>query len=424
MIYSVTEVNRMAADVLAATPFLNAIEIKGELSGGKRYPSGHFYFTLKDDNAAIRGVMFNTDYNRLEFSPKDGDKLVLKGSVSIYQKSGSYQIIAKSMQLQGLGNLYIQFENLKRDLEKEGYFSQERKKTIPIMPKAIGLATSEAGAVLHDILTVLRRRFPGFKMDFIPVSVQGQGAAQQIAAAIDKFNVEDRVDVVIIGRGGGSIEDLWAFNEKILADAIFRSKIPIISAVGHETDFTISDFTADLRAATPSAAAELVTIEKSKLYDLISQSQDRMVKAMANQLNTARKSLDFYAKRPVLLYPERLLQAQRQKIDEILSRLYREIDFQLGYHKQEHVNLINRLQAGLRTNYDQARQNYQALAAKLEALDPLAILDRGYSYVQDAKGGLIKSVDQLKVGTDVNLYWRDGQASATIKNLEKRKDKC
>ena len=411
----------MAAEVFAATPAFNDIEIKGELSGGKRYPSGHFYFTLKDENAAISGVMFRSAFSRLNFIPENGDKVVLRGNISLYEQSGRYQVIANSMQPMGLGNLYLEYERLKKDLERQGYFSPERKKSIPVMPKIIGLATSEAGAVLHDIITVLRRRFPGFKLDFIPVPVQGQGAAERIAEAIDQFNLQGRVDVIIIGRGGGSIEDLWAFNEKELADAIYRSNIPIISAVGHETDFTIADFTADLRAATPSAAAELVIVEKSKLYDLLEQNREQLRKALQDKLDSARKGLEFYSKRPVLSLPDKLLQGYRQQLDELMNRLLREINFHVSYQKQENFNLESKLNVALRGRLDGARQKQLSLEARLKGLDPLAILDRGYSYVQSQEGTLIKSVDQVQSGAEVHLYWRDGSAKAKIEEIRKGK---
>ncbi len=411
----------MAAEVFAATPAFNDIEIKGELSGGKRYPSGHFYFTLKDENAAISGVMFRSAFSRLNFIPENGDKVVLRGNISLYEQSGRYQVIANSMQPMGLGNLYLEYERLKKDLERQGYFSPERKKSIPVMPKIIGLATSEAGAVLHDIITVLRRRFPGFKLDFIPVPVQGQGAAERIAEAIDQFNLQGRVDVIIIGRGGGSIEDLWAFNEKELADAIYRSNIPIISAVGHETDFTIADFTADLRAATPSAAAELVIVEKSKLYDLLEQNREQLRKALQDKLDSARKGLEFYSKRPVLSLPDKLLQGYRQQLDELMNRLLREINFHVSYQKQENFNLESKLNVALRGKLDGARQKQLSLEARLKGLDPLAILDRGYSYVQSQEGTLIKSVDQVQSGAEVHLYWRDGSAKAKIEEIRKGK---
>lgn len=411
----------MAAEVFAATPAFNDIEIQGELSGGKRYPSGHFYFTLKDENAAISGVMFRSAFSRLNFIPENGDKVVLRGNISLYEQSGRYQVIANSMQPMGLGNLYLEYERLKKDLERQGYFSPERKKSIPVMPKIIGLATSEAGAVLHDIITVLRRRFPGFKLDFIPVPVQGQGAAERIAEAIDQFNLQGRVDVIIIGRGGGSIEDLWAFNEKELADAIYRSNIPIISAVGHETDFTIADFTADLRAATPSAAAELVIVEKSKLYDLLEQNREQLRKALQDKLDSARKGLEFYSKRPVLSLPDKLLQGYRQQLDELMNRLLREINFHVSYQKQENFNLESKLNVALRGKLDGARQKQLSLEARLKGLDPLAILDRGYSYVQSQEGTLIKSVDQAQSGAEVHLYWRDGSAKAKIEEIRKGK---
>lgn len=423
MIYTVSEVNHMAADFLAANPLFNGIQVNGEISGGKLYPSGHYYFTIKDDKATLSGVMFRSAYSALNFQPKNGDKVTLKGNLTIYEKGGRFQVIVQSIQPQGVGDLHKEFELLKKDLAKQGYFSEETKKPLPFLPECIGVATSSAGAVLQDIIHVLRRRFPGFQMHFIPVAVQGQGAAKQIARAIYLFNKMDQVDVIIIGRGGGSIEDLWAFNEKIVADAIHQSHIPVISAVGHETDFSIADFTADLRAPTPSAAAELVLPEKKALYDSIHREEDKLRKALKGQLDDARKSLTYLIDRPIFQQPKRSLDQNRQIIDDLTNSLLREFKHKTHNEKQLLLNLRSSLETSIRRILEIYHQMLVNNQARLKALNPFAVLDRGYTYVTNEDGVVVDSVRKIEKGQLLSLHWSDGHIRTEVKEINNQEKK-
>ncbi len=418
MIYSVSEINHLAARLFLTHPIFSQVEVHGEISGGKLYPSGHFYFTLKDEQAAIQAVMFRSAYQRLNFVPKDGDKVTLKGNISIYEKSGKYQLITQEMKMQGIGDLYAQFELLKNNLQKQGYFSQEHKKKIPVLPKRIGVATSEAGAVIQDILHVLRRRFPGFKMDFISVAVQGENAAGQIADAIKQFNRMHRVDVIIIARGGGSLEDLWAFNERIVADAIFTSQIPIISGVGHETDYTIADFVADLRAPTPSAAAELVLPEKSSLLEQIYAQRMYSLQLLNKQLQQAKTVLKHFKDRSALRNPQRVLQNHAQYLDELKNRMSREMFYQREMSQKILALQQEKLSQMMQQKLRDTKQQLLLKNSQLRALNPFSVLDRGYTYITDENGQIIKSSKDTKPQNTVQLYWKDGTATAEIKTLK------
>lgn len=421
MAYSVSEVNHMAAELFAANPTFNRIEVYGEISGGKLYPSGHYYFTLKDENSTLSCVMFRSAYNRINFTPENGTKVTLTGNATIYEEAGRFQILVQDMNPQGVGDLHRRFELLKAELRKKGYFADQRKKPIPQLPQIIGIATSSAGAVIQDMLHVLRRRFPGFKLHFIPVAVQGETAAGQIAQAINIFNVKNQVDVIVIARGGGSIEDLWAFNEKIVADAIFASEIPVVSAVGHETDFTIADFTADLRAPTPSAAAELIVPEKSSLYQMLEQEQEQLIFIMQKQITDAKRTLTNFLDRPVFTQPKLIIDQKRQMIDEIHNRLFREFKYQTIGQKRVILDLRERLGLHINNILRNRVQEFNNLEAKLNALNPFAILNRGYTYVEDVEGKIIDSAYGVNPDQKMILHWYDGTAEvkATKINLKK-----
>ncbi|HHU53279.1 MAG TPA: exodeoxyribonuclease VII large subunit [Clostridiaceae bacterium] len=393
--YSVSELNRLVAKILDDHPLLANIQVNGEISGGKLYPSGHFYFSLKDENSSVNCVMFRSNYNRIKFIPKNGDKVTVKAKASIYEVAGRFQLLVNSMEPQGIGDLYQQFELLKKELANQGYFSENNKKQLPELPNLIGVVTSSEGAVIKDIINVLRRRFPGFKMHFVPVAVQGFGAAEQIADAIELLNFRNQVDVIIIARGGGSIEDLWAFNEKVVADAIFNSQIPIISAVGHETDYTIADFCADLRAPTPSAAAELVVPEKRMLLENIQFEREKLIKSLQRQLFNAKQTLDYLMERSVFKNPRSLIDQQKKLIVELSGRLEREIKHQTNYHKRQITFLYNNLQA----------------------LNPFSILERGYAYIESSEKTTIDSVNKISSGQKINIHWSDGKASAEINEI-------
>lgn len=418
MIYSVSEINSLAAQTFLQNPIFNNIQITGEISGGKRYPSGHYYFTLKDKNASINCVMFKYAMNGLNFNPKDGDEVILKGNISIYEKTGKFQFVSQAMEIQGLGNLYIRFEKLKRELEEKGYFSSENKKPLPSFPKIIGIATSEAGSVLHDMIHVLRRRFPGFKIHLISIAVQGENATREIVNAIQKFNKMEQVDVIILARGGGSIEDLWAFNERPVADAIFASKIPIVSAIGHETDYTISDFVADFRAPTPSAAAEIILPEKQQLIREINTSQQKLSKALLNQVVLAKESLRFYSERPVLKQPQYLFSEQRQFIDQQLNQMIRELKHQLENYLDFNTIQNNKLNSLINNKIQIKSQFLQSQKMQLNSLDPLAILNRGYTYIEGESSEIISSIKQINENENISIHWHDGKAKAKVVNIE------
>ncbi len=423
MIYSVGEVNHLAKQLFDGNPLFQNIEVNGEISGAKLYSSGHFYFTLKDENATLRCVIFRSYFAQLGLMPRNGDKVTVKGSLTIYEPSGQYQLIGRTLKPQGIGDLHLQFERLKEELARKGYFASEHKKKIPVMPRIIGVATSQSGAVFHDIQSVLRRRFPGFVIHFIPVAVQGEGAAAQIAAAIDRFNQMAKADVIIIGRGGGSIEDLWAFNERIVAESIYRSEIPIISAVGHETDFTIADFVADLRAPTPSAAAELVIIEKEKLFEDISSLRKKLEEMTNRNLENLKRDYLSIASHPLLKYPERLFEQYMQMLDDYHNRLKRELQHQQEQTEQNLFHLNKDLTDTIRRRLSDQEKNLNSLASRLNALNPFSILERGYSYVSAQDGGIISSVEDLSAGDLISLYFNDGSARAEIKETERRQDK-
>lgn len=396
MTYSVSELNRLVAKILDNNPKLINIEVYGEISGGKLYPSGHYYFSLKDENSSVSCVMFRSNYSRIRFSPQNGDKVSLKAKASIYEVTGRFQLIVNSMEPQGIGDLHKQFELLKKELAAQGYFSDKNKKPVPYLPNLIGVATSSEGAVIKDMINVLRRRFPGFKMHFIPVTVQGTGAAEQIADAIKLFNQINEVDVIIIARGGGSIEDLWAFNEKVLADAIFNSKIPVISAVGHETDFTIADFCADLRAPTPSAAAELVLPEKIMLLENIQGEREKLIKALQRQLFNAKQTLDFLTERSIFQNPDVIIAQERQNLLYFKESIEREFK-----------HLIT----------DQKRQ-LEFVTDNLKALNPYSILERGYAYIESSEGTTLDSIDKISIGQQIKIHWSDGEATAKINDIK------
>lgn len=419
MIYSVSEVNSLAAQVFLQNPLFNNIQVSGEISGGKLYPSGHYYFTIKDQKASLNCVMFRSAVNHLNFRAKDGDAVILKGNVNIYEQTGKFQFIANAMEIQGVGNLHIRFEKYKKELEAKGYFSKENKKPIPKLPKIIGIATSESGSVLQDMLQILRRRFPGFKIHLISVSVQGEKAPSEISAAINKFNLLDQVDVIILARGGGSIEDLWAFNEKIVADAIFASEIPIISAVGHETDFSISDFVADLRAPTPSAAAELVLPEKQILIDKLKDNQTKLSQILNNKITRAKSNWKFYSERPILKQSQNLLVGYHQTFDDYFTRIVRETKHQLNSQIQENNNLRHKLNYFMNNMLRLKSRELENQKKQLTALDPYAVLKRGYTYIEDENKKIISSIKNLANNDLVHIHWHDGKTKARILNAEK-----
>lgn len=395
-VLSVSHLNEYVCRLLENDIRLKSIKVSGELTGFKRHSSGHLYFSLKDENALIRCVMFRSNAQRLSFEPSDGMQVVLSGSVSVYVKDGQYQFYATGMRPSGEGELYKQFIELRDKLKAEGLF--ERKRPIPFLPRCVGVATSETGAAFHDIRSVIARRFPTMRILLAPVSVQGAGAAQTIIGGISLLNEIDEVDVIIVGRGGGSYEDLSCFNDEQLARAVFASKKPIISAVGHEIDFTIADFAADLRAPTPSAAAELCVPELDALRSGIAESLDRIASAAVAQLNTAKQRIKLLSSDSVLSKPSTMLDMKREKLNAA-------------------KNLLEQKTAeGITAAY----LRLEGLEKRLDALSPFAVLKRGYAIVTDQNGETVYNASALSDGSHIGLRFSDGTVAATVdKSSEK-----
>lgn len=390
---TVTDLNKYIKNKIDGDEMLNNVLVKGEISNFKNHYTGHMYFTLKDENSLIKCVMFKSYTTHLSFMPKDGMKVMVLGSVAVFERDGVYQIYAKAMKEDGLGSLYTAYEELKKKLEQEGFFEEAHKKKIPFMPKTIGVLTSNTGAVIRDIINVSTRRNPGVHIRLYPVPVQGPGAAEKIAEGIKFMNENKLADVLIIGRGGGSLEDLWPFNEEIVARAIYDSELPIISAVGHETDFTIADFVADLRAPTPSAAAELAVANIEDVRETLKLYNNRYKVALKKKIELMRLSYEKCMARPAYKNPT-------QKINE----QYMVIDMK-----------VKALQNSMMLKLKEAKTSFVKETAKLDSLSPLKTLTRGYSIVTKQESGkVIKSVDDLNSGEKVNLRLSDGQKTATI----------
>ena len=391
MAISVTELNSYIKNKIADDEYLNNVLIKGEISNFKNHYTGHMYFTLKDENSLIKCVMFKTYAQKLGFMPKDGMKVFVLGGVSVFERDGVYQIYVKAMQEDGVGILYKKYEELKQRLEEEGYFAEEHKQKIPQMPKVIGVLTSQTGSVIRDIINVSTRRNPNVNIRLFPVPVQGEGAAEKIAYGIKFMNKNKLADVLILARGGGSLEDLWPFNEEIVAHAIYNSEIPIISAVGHETDFSISDFVADLRAPTPSAAAELAVPDIYEVKQKINTYQNRL--------------------RLTLIKKVEIMKLRYEKC--MSSRVFKEPFININDNYLKIDAYIKRLENTIKTKQKEEKTKYIELVSKLDTLSPLKTLTRGYSLVeQDNK--IIKNSKDLKTGDKVNIRFADGEKQAEI----------
>ena len=392
MAITVTELNRYIKDKFTDDEYLSEVLIKGEISNFKNHYTGHMYFTLKDENSLIKCIMFKTYAQKLNFMPKDGMKVFVLGGVSVFERDGVYQVYVKAMQEDGVGTLYKQYEELKRKLEMQGYFDQNHKQKIPQMPRTIGVLTSQTGSVIRDIINVSTRRNPNVHIRLLPVPVQGPDAAPKIADGIRYMNENKLADVLILARGGGSLEDLWPFNEEVVAHAIYNSQIPIISAVGHETDFTISDFTADLRAPTPSAAAELAVPDMYEVKQKINNYQNRLRLALTKKLEVIKLRYEKCMSSRVFKEPTRFVQDNYIKID----------------------NYIKRMDTSINNKVQKEKQKYVELVAKLDTLSPLKTLARGYSIVEH-DNEIAKSVKDLKTGDEIKIRLTDGIKEAQIK---------
>lgn len=398
-VLSISQLNEYIRGKLDSDALLNGVAVRGEISNYKVYPSGHHYFTLKDENSALKCVMFKASAMRLRFRPDNGVKVIAMGKISVYPRDGVYQLYCTAMAMDGIGDLYAAFEQLKSKLAAQGLFDPAHKKPLPKYPGTIGIITSSAGAAIHDMLRILRKRYPLTQVRLLPVRVQGVEAPAEIAAAIRYANYYHLADLLIVGRGGGSIEDLWAFNDERVAYAIYESEIPVISAVGHEPDVTISDFVADLRAATPSNAAELAVQDRAALEQTLDSMSAAMATALARQLKAARQHLDVLSKSAALQSPDGYLQ-QRHKSLELLQ---------------------NRLVTAQNQCINRNNQRYIGLTAKLDAMSPLKVLSRGYAIAQTGDQTVIRSVNQVKQGDRIDISFNDGTLSATVTDVKEHR---
>ena len=390
-VHSVSDVNRYLKDLLAGEPLLQGISVRGEISNFKQYPSGHCYFTLKDTNSALKCVMFRSRAQYLRFLPQNGMQVVAGGSIAVYERDGVYQLYVDSLIPEGTGDLALAFEQLKEKLAAEGLFDPARKQPLPAFPKKIGVVTSSAGAVLRDIYRVSKRRWPGIQLVLYPVQVQGEGAAEQIARGIDFFAEEYAVDVIIAGRGGGSMEDLWAFNEEPVVRAIAACPVPLISAVGHETDFTLADFAADVRAATPSQAAELAVPDRSEVMRQVENLTGQLTRQVQRELALRRQRLEGLLNSRVMREPQSMLAERRQRLDFLLAGLQRTAKVELQ-SKQHKLGLI---------------------LNRLAAINPAAVLGRGYGIVTK-QDKLVSSIQTVEIDDELQLTFTDGHVQAKV----------
>lgn len=396
LVLSVSQLNRYIKMNFDADENLANIFISGEISNfTNHYRTGHLYFTLKDDSSAVRAVMFNSSAKRLKFMPEDGMKVIARGRVSVYEASGQYQLHVDDMQPDGVGALNLAYEQLKEKLQKEGLFSELHKKPLPPYPEKVGVITSPTGAAVRDIINVLGRRFSYAEIVFCPVLVQGDGAHLQLTDAVNLFNSERAADVIIIGRGGGSIEDLWEFNDEGLARAVYNSEIPVISAVGHETDFTICDFVADMRAPTPSAAAELAVPDANELQYALSALKNRMFLNVSSGIADRRSRLEYLTSKGVLKSPDEMLSNRSQRLDTAFSKMLSSYENRIGGKKVEFISA----------------------ATALSKLDPMSVLMRGFAFVSDKNGKNVYSSQALEKGDKINVRFHDGSAVCEVKEI-------
>ncbi len=389
---SVTELNSIIKSLLEGEPFLSDVFVRGEISNFKAHSSGHFYFSLKDEGGILKSVMFRSSAVNLPFLPENGMKVVAHGRISSYVRDGQYQLYADSMEPDGIGSLYVAFEQLKSKLSKEGLFDENRKKAIPKIPRRVGVITSPTGAAVRDIINVTGRRFPYAEIVIYPSLVQGPDAALSLCNGVQYFNEKNNVDTIIIGRGGGSLEDLWAFNDEMLARTISASDIPIISAVGHETDFTICDFVSDMRAPTPSAAAEIAVPDMQELKRKINNIISRESSVLSLKIDSYRKRLSLIKNSRVLLSPMNMIDDKNLSVLELSKKLDNLIDLSIS----------------------EKRHKLSAAVGQLNALNPLSIVSRGYSAIFDDTGSVVKSIKDVNVGETVDLKVSDGTIKANV----------
>ncbi|GAA5346476.1 exodeoxyribonuclease VII large subunit [Planifilum fimeticola] len=443
---SVTELVRYLRTVLEEDEGLFSVWVRGEISNFHHHVRGHMYFTLKDENSRIRAVMFSGNNRRLRFMPRDGDQVLARGYVSVYERDGLLQLYVLEMQPDGVGELYVAFQRLKEKLEAEGLFAPELKKTLPFLPRRIGVITSPGGAAVRDIITTLRRRFPIARILIYPVPVQGEEAPRAIAETLELVNRRDEVDVLIVGRGGGSLEELWAFNEEVVARSISRSRIPVVSAVGHETDVTIADLVADVRAATPTAAAELVAPALRDLEERLALLADRLVRSLEKLLIRKRERLESLTNRPAFQHPRVRLKQQDQRLDQLVWDLEKSFRTCLDARRSELGHLVARLgarrpterisslrerlgrlerscAAGMINLLHNRRALWENRVGKLDSLSPLKVMRRGYSLVyRYGEDRLIQSVSDVEPGDLIRVRLADGRIDCQVWGREALSD--
>lgn len=390
---SITEINGYIKSLIEEEALLQDVYAVGEISNFKNhYATGHFYLTLKDENSEIRAIMFRSYANKIKFKPQDGMRVIVHGRIGVYAQAGSYQLYIDSMQPDGVGDLHLAYEQLKAKLNGEGLFDEAHKKDLPAFPRAIGIITSSTGAAVRDIIKVASRRYPLSKLVLFPSLVQGSEAPAELVKGIEYFNIMNSVDVIIIGRGGGSIEDLWAFNDEGLARAVFKSSIPVISAVGHEIDFTICDFVADVRAATPSHAAELATPDISEIIYRLNSFQERSLDAIKDNISSYRAILDSLSSSHVFTKPLTMLDVPNLRLANLTEKLTSSVTDSLGEKKERFISVNS----------------------KLAALNPMAVLSRGYGAVFDEKSKVIKSINDISENDKITVKLSDGDVLATV----------
>ena len=395
-VLSITQINEYIRTKMDSDALLGNLAVLGEISNYKLYPSGHHYFTLKDEGAALKCVMFKGNALRLRFRPENGMRVIAMGKVSVFPRDGAYQLYCTSLAMDGVGDLHAAFEQLKAKLGAQGLFDPGHKKPIPRCPGTISIITSSAGAAVHDMLRILRKRYPLTRVRLLPVRVQGAEAPGEISAAIRYANFHKLADLLIVGRGGGSIEDLWAFNDEQVAYAIYESQIPVISAVGHEPDVTISDYVADLRAATPSNAAELAVPDQESLQQMLDSMQENMAYSLQRRLKAARQHLQVLSSSNALQSPDAYLRLRRETL----------------------ATTTNRLVAAQSRGISLKRQRFVALTSKLDAMSPLKVLTRGYAMTQTEDGNLLKTVRSVKVGDSIKVSLQDGSVTAQVSDVK------
>ncbi|WP_246944598.1 exodeoxyribonuclease VII large subunit [Bacillus pinisoli] len=439
---TVTALTKYIKKKFDVDPHMQSVLLKGEISNFKQHSRGHMYFTIKDENARIQAVMFSTNNRMIKFKPENGMKVLIKGDISVYEPNGNYQLYVTEMQPDGIGSLFLAYEELKKKLEQEGLFSSVHKKPIPKYPERIGVITSPTGAAVRDILITIKRRYPIGEIIILPTLVQGEYAAPSIVKSIKKANELGNLDVLIVGRGGGSIEELWAFNEEAVARAIFESNVPVISAVGHETDFTIADFVADLRAPTPTGAAELAVPHIDELVERINQRRTRLTRAMKEKAQSERKRLVHLQKSYAFRYPKQLYNQKEQQLDRLLDSLQRESRrfieqktrqlekvsakltqrhpaAQVQWQIERHSRLNKEMKKLMLDVLNKNEQRFSLSLSRLEGLSPLKIMDRGYSIVySENEEQIVKSTGQVSTGDTIKVRLKDGSLNCKINGIE------